>query len=71
MFLLHQEFVAEYFETEVVPKINSKNGDELLQEVVKQWDSFTIFAMLLNRLFDYINRNYLAQLGMNTLGKEC
>lgn len=59
MLLLHQQFVQEYFEEEVVPMINSKSGEDLLNEVVKQWDSYTIFAMLLNRLFDYINRNYL------------
>ena len=71
MFELHQEFVRDYFEDAVIPQINSKSGEELLQEVVKQWNSYTIFAVLLNRLFDYINRNYLAQLGLRSLGHEC
>ena len=40
-------------------------------ELVSQWDKFTIFSMLLNRLFDYLDINFVKSSFLNQLGKQC
>ena len=56
---LHEFFLEQYFNEQVLPKIWANEGENQLLEVVNQWNLYTIYAMLLNRIFDYIDRNYL------------
>lgn len=42
-----------------------------LLELVMQWDNYTIFSMLLNRLFNYLDINYVKSNFLNQLGKQC
>ena len=69
IYLMHQEFVKNFFEQEVIPAITQSASP--LQEVVNQWHDYTIYATMINRLFDYIDRNYIAQNRLQSLGKKC
>ena len=59
MFQMYHQFIDRYFKEEVLPKIEVNSGGNLLYEVVNQWKNYTIFATMLNRIFDYIDRNYI------------
>ena len=56
---MYCRLLNHYFETEVCPKILGQRGEDFLLELVRQWDNYTIFTTMLNRLFEYLNRNYL------------
>ena len=72
MYDMYIRLLNDYFVTEVQPRMSDKNGEEFLLELAKQWESYTIFATLLNRLFDYLNRNYLNSLQHKPkLGLQC
>ena len=59
LYFMYIRILNKYFETEVQPKMTGKLGEVFLLELVVQWDNYTIFSFLLNRLFGYLNRNYL------------
>jgi cullin 1 len=41
---------------------------EFLQAFVKVWDNYTMFAKLLEKMFDYLNRYFLKNQSMSSLG---
>jgi len=71
MYVVYINILNKHFVHEVIPSIQSKQGDELLAQIVKAWHSFTIFACLLNRMFAYLERTYLKIAGKRPFGEEC
>ena len=71
MYQLYKKLLLEYFTGEVEPRMRMASGENFLLELVHQWNQYTIFAMLLNRAFSYVDRNYLRGNHMDTLGKFC
>lgn len=55
---MYQKFIDRYFKDEILPKMETKTGGNLLYAAVDQWKNYTIFTTMLNRIFDYIDRNY-------------
>ena len=43
----------------------------MLERFVSTWKNFTMYAMLINRLFDYIDRNYITKQGYEPMGMWC
>ena len=54
-----KEFITEYLDNEVVPVLTSCSGETLLNNLVKQWQSYVIFSKSMDRRFDYLNRYFL------------
>ena len=71
MYQLYKKLLLEYFTGEVEPRMRVAQGENFLIQLVHQWNQYTIFAMLLNRAFSYVDRNYLRGNHMDTLGKFC
>ena len=59
MYLMHSEFINNYLSQEIVPKVKDVTIDNMLERFVGCWKDYTMYAMLINRLFDYIDRNYV------------
>ena len=59
LFQMYIRLLTNYFDVDVCPNMQGKKGEDFLLELVKQWNNYTIFATLLNRLFTYLNRNFL------------
>jgi hypothetical protein len=43
------------------------DSQEFLQEYVKQWKKFTIFVMVMKKMFDYLDRYFLKNAGSQSL----
>ena len=71
MHTMYKKIVEDYFTEQIQPSLVGKLGEVFLLELVKQWNNYTIFAMLLNRLFDYLDINYVKSNFLNQLGKQC
>ena len=70
MHQLYKKLLAEYFEEVVHPKMQGQMGENFLLTLVEQWNKYTMFTMLLNRLFDYVDRNHLKGINLPRLGQE-
>ena len=68
---MYKKIVEDYFNEEIKPSLAGKFGENFLLELVQQWNNYTIFAMLLNRLFDYLDINYVKSNFLSPLGKHC
>ena len=44
---------------EVVPLLERSAGEELLQNLVNVWNAYIIYAKMMDRSFEYLNRYYL------------
>ena len=71
MHQMYMKIVDEYFKQQIQPNLREKFGEMFLLELVMQWDNYTIFSMLLNRLFNYLDINYVKSNFLNQLGKQC
>ena len=71
MYIMYKGIVESYFNQVIKPSLVGKVGENFLLELVKQWNNYTIFSMLLNRLFDYLDINYVKSNFLNPLGKQC
>ena len=71
MYNIYQKILLDHFQNEVLVEIRSREGESLVAEITKQWHSFTIFACMLNRLFDYVDRHYLHIRRSASLGEQC
>ena len=69
MYIMYKGIVEDYFKKVIGLNLDGKVGENFLLELVKQWNNYTIFAMLLNRLFDYLDINYVKSNFLNPLGK--
>ena len=56
---IFEDFVTEYLNGEVVPMLVGKSGEALLTNLVKCWESYIIYAKMMDRSFEYLNRYYL------------
>jgi len=43
------------------------DSQEFLQEYVKKWKKFTIFVMVMKKMFDYLDRYFLKNAGSQSL----
>ena len=71
MFGVFQELLKEYVEAEVSPKLIGKSGLDLLQNLVAVWDSFVIYAISADRMFAYLNRNWIKNQQMAAVAEQC
>ena len=70
MHLLYKKLLSEYFEQVVNVAMLGQIGEHFLLTLVEQWNKYTMFTMLLNRLFDYVDRNHLKGINLPRLGQE-
>lgn len=71
MHALYKKLLAEYFDEVIHPRMSGQTGENFLLTLVEQWNKYTMFTMLLNRLFDYVDRNMLKGINLPRLGHEC
>ena len=51
--MIFQEFAEEYLQNQVLPKIQNKNGEQLLTNLVEVWHNYNIYSKMMDRSFDY------------------
>lgn len=51
--------LKNYISSKIVPNLNSKKGDQLLTEFVKEWQNYTVLVHFLRKMFNYLDRYYL------------
>ena len=51
--------------------LNGKQGQELLENLVKIWESFAIYSKMMDKIFDYLNRYYLKNSELKMVGETC
>ena len=49
----------EYLQNEVVPLLEMSAGEQLLINLVNVWNGYIIYAKMMDRSFEYLNRYYL------------
>ena len=59
MYSMHRDFILNYLHENTLKEVKGITFDNMLEKLVGAWKNFTMFAMLINRLFDYIDRNYI------------
>ena len=57
--MICEEFVQEYLDTGVLPTIQGKQGEELISSLVEIWENYCIYAKMMDRTFEYLNRFFL------------
>ena len=68
---IFEEFVNEYLRNEVVQLLQGKNGELLLQNLVEVWKNYIIYAKMMDRSFEYLNRYYLKNNQLQLVGEKC
>ena len=71
MFGVFNDLLKEYVEAEIADKLLGKTGLELLQNLVAVWDSFVIYAISADRMFAYLNRNWIKNQQMAQVAEQC
>ena len=71
MFGVFTDLLKDYVEGEVAGKLLGKTGLDLLQNLVAVWDSFVIYAISADRMFAYLNRNWIKNQQMALVGEQC
>ena len=69
--MIFQEFAEEYLQNQVLPKIQNKNGEQLLTNLVEVWHNYNIYSKMMDRSFDYLNRYYLKNSELKMVGETC
>lgn len=64
---LYCTVLEQYLRDDALRYINDHKF-EFLHAFVKVWDNYTMFAKLLDKMFDYLNRYYLKNQSMSSLG---
>jgi len=54
-----KELLTEYIDGHIKPQLFGFQGIELLRNLVAVWESFVIYAISSDRLFAYLNRNWI------------
>ena len=57
--VFYLETLDNFISTQVVPVLQAAPNDQVLETFVKVWDNYTMFAMLLDKMFDFLNSNFL------------
>lgn len=71
LYLVFKKFVATYIREDVLQAIASLQGGDLLLKLVSEWEKFTKYAMLMSRVFNYVDKNYLKGNSIPSLGQVC
>lgn len=61
----------QYIEDEITPELEGITVENMMEKLVVVWEKYTMYTMLVNRLFDYIDRNYIMQNNLETMGFWC
>ena len=59
MYMYFEQVVNEYLLVDLLPFTHGKTGESLLDAFAKCWTDFTMFAKLIERMFDYLNAFFL------------
>ena len=62
LYAYFEQVVHEYLVSDLLPFTLGKTGEPLLDACAKCWTDFTMFAKLIERLFDYLNAFLLVNL---------
>ena len=57
-----EEFIKDYIQEDLKPRLMDIHGIELLENLSKIWGQICIYAISFDRLFAYINRTFLANM---------
>ena len=71
IYQIFEEFVNEYLQNEVIPLLESSGGEQLLLNLVKVWNAYIIYAKMMDRSFEYLNRYYLKNNQLQLVGEKC
>ena len=66
--------VTDYLSKQVLSTLRRQSGfdrGQILAAFVDQWDTYLIFATMMNRTFDYLNRYYLRNNAQKSIGEQC
>ena len=66
-----QRFVQTYIDAELVPKLEGLQQEGLLVAMCRVWEDYTIYAKMMDRCFDYLNRYYLCNSSKPPIGTHC
>lgn len=65
---LYLQTLESYIRKDALAYMNSRPRVEFLEAFVKVWENYTMFAKLLDKMFDYLNRYFLKNQSMSSLG---
>jgi len=68
LFAYYKEITKNYLFEVVVPHVRGQNGDTVLSAYLKSWNDFAMLTTLLQRMFVYLDRLYLKEKNLGTLG---
>lgn len=71
LYTFYEQQVVQYISTALAPELRNRTGERLLEAYVQSWEKFTIFAKLMEKAFEYLNRYYLKNHCLPLLGELC
>ena len=71
MFGVFSDLLKEYMDAEVKPMLLEQTGTSLLQNLANVWGSLVIYAISADRIFSYLNRNYIKSQSLPQIGEQC
>ena len=66
----YEQVLKRYLFDKLVPHVQNQRGEAVLTSYLKSWQDFTIVATLIQRLFAYLDKFYLKQHHLETLGER-
>jgi len=67
-FNFYIKIIKHFLNKIAIPNTKKYTGEALIKAFVLQWNNYVMFAKLLDKLFTYLNRYYLKNLSMRSLG---
>lgn len=71
LYAFFENAVKSYIKNELHTKMRDKSGEALIRAYVECWTDYTLYAKLMDKMFDYLNRYYLKNNNMPLLGDRC
>ena len=70
LFKFYNKIIKHFLSAIAIPQTRRYSGENLIKAFVKQWSNFNMFAKCLERMFTYLNRYYLKNQSMKSLGQH-
>lgn len=67
--MLFESAIKDFIQNTALPYTRSASREDFLKAFVKIWNDYNMFAKLLDKMFDYLNRYYLKNQSMKSLGQ--
>ncbi len=64
------EKLISYITNNIIPKLKSNKGENLLKEFIKQWKNYTVLLHFMKKMFEYLDRYYLKNANMDSLAMQ-